>query len=431
MKSLQIRTPAVFFLIASVLISCSSNNSKKDPENARQQLVQAVPESVGFSSGRLARIDSVVNDYIARDCFPGAAAFIARHGKIVYYKSFGLRDPETGDPMEKDDIFRIASMTKALASVATMMLYEEGYFLLDDPVSKFIPEFRNPQVLVKLNPDLTYVSRPASKEITIRHLLTHTSGIGYPFIESDVSGLYKKNNIPDGFLITDNVLKAAIPALARMPLLHDPGEKFTYGLNCDVLGYLVEVITGKTFNEFLNERLFGPLGMADACFYLPDEKAERLVPVYANTPEGLKRSDDERYEYPVKGAKSFFSGGAGVSCTILDYARFMQMMINGGSYNGHQVLARKTIDLMTTNQVGELYGEGGLGLGFGLVTEKTKHQILSSVGNYSWGGYFSTSYWMDPKEDLIGLFFTQMAPMAYGDIHSKFQVLTYQALVGE
>jgi CubicO group peptidase (beta-lactamase class C family) len=431
MKTLQFKTLAFFFIIVAVFTSCNNNRTNNNTDTTRQQLITAVPESVGFSSERLTRIDSVVNDYINRDCFPGAVVFIARHGKIVYYKSFGMRDPETQDWMKKDDIFRIASMTKALASVATMMLYEEGYFLLDDPISKFIPEFKNPQVLVKLNPDLTYVARSASKEITIRHLLTHTSGIGYPFIDSDVSALYKKNNIPDGFLITNTVLKDAIPALGRMPLLHDPGEKFTYGLNCDVLGYLVEVITGKTFNEFLREELFGPLGMEDACFYLTDEKAGRLVPVYANTDKGLKRSNEEGYEYPVKGPKSYFSGGAGVSCTILDYARFMQMMINGGSYNGHQILGRKTIDLMTMNQVGDLYGEGAFGLGFGLVTEATEHQILSSGGNYSWGGYFSTTFWMDPEEDLIGLFFTQMAPMAYGDIHDKFQVLTYQALVGE
>jgi CubicO group peptidase (beta-lactamase class C family) len=431
MKTTLSRILVILFTVIAVSSSCTNKSTREETCKPPQELVAAEPESTGFSTERLARIDSVVIDYLARECFPGAVAFIARHGKIVYYKSFGMRDPETKDPMEKDDIFRIASMTKALASVATMMLYEEGYFLLDDPVSKFIPEFKNPQVLVKLNPDLTYVSRPASKEITIRHLLTHTSGIGYPFIDSEVSALYKKNNIPDGFLITDAVLKYAIPTLGKMPLLHDPGEKFTYGLNCDVLGYLVEVITGMTFDEFLQERLFGPLGMADACFYLPDEKAGRLVPVYANTDKGLIHSDREDYEYPVKGPKSYFSGGAGVSCTILDYARFMQMMINGGLYNGHQILGRKTIDLMTMNQVGNLYGDGAFGLGFGLVTEATKHIILSSAGNYSWGGYFSTSYWMDPKEDLIGLFFTQMYPMQYGDIHQKFQVLTYQALVGE
>jgi CubicO group peptidase (beta-lactamase class C family) len=431
MKPTLSKIIVILIVISTVHFSCTNNSSQERTNKSPQQLVVDQPESVGFSSERLDRIDSVVNEYIENHYIPGAVAFIARHGKIVYHKSFGMRDPETQDPMEKDDIFRIASMTKALASVAVMMLYEEGQFLLDDPVSKYIPEFKNPQVIVKLNPDTTYIASPATKEITIRHLLTHTSGIGYPFIDSEVSPIYHKNNIPDGFLITDAVLNKAIPTLAKLPLLHEPGERFTYGLNSDVLGYLVEVISGKSFRDFLNERLFGPLGMEDAYFYLPDEKIKRLVPVYANSDEGLGPSPDTRYEYPFKGGKCYYSGGAGISCTILDYARFMQMMVNGGSYNGHQILGRKTIDLMTTNQVGELYGEGGFGLGFGLVTEKTKHQILSSVGNYSWGGYFSTSYWMDPEEDIVALFFTQMYPMQYGDIHQKFQVMTYQALTGE
>jgi len=342
-----------------------------------------------------------------------------------------MRDPATQDAMQKDDIFRIASMTKALTSVAVMMLYEEGHFLLDDRISKYIPEFKNPRVLVRLNPDTTYISRISAGEITIRHLLTHTSGIGYPFIHSEIRPLYEKYGIPDGFVITDAVLNEAIPALGKLPLLHDPGERFTYGLNSDVLGYFVEVISDKTFDEFLKERFFNSLGMEDACFYLPDEKISRLVPVYSNTDEGFEPSNEPLYNYPFTGGRSYFSGGAGISCTILDYARFMQMMINGGSYNGQHILGRKTIDLMTMNQVGDLYGDGGFGLGFGLVTEGNKHKILSSVGNYSWSGYFSTSFWMDPKEDLIALFFTQMYPMHYGNIHDKFQVLTYQALVEE
>ena len=431
MKATISKILAILIVFITVYYSCTNSSTREDACESPQELVAAEPESVGFSTERLARIDTVVNDYITKECFPGAVAFIARHGKIVYYKSFGMRDPAAQDPMEKDDIFRIASMTKGMTSVAVMMLYEEGRFLLDDPVSKYIPEFKNPQVLVKLNPDLTYVAKPASKEITIRHLLTHTSGICYPFISSDIATLYNKNNIPDGIFITDAVLKDAVLALAKLPLLHEPGEKFTYGLNTDVLGYLIEVISGKTFDDFMKERLYGPLGMEDACFFLSDDKVNRLVPVYENSDKGLEPSPDLRYEYPFRGAKSYFSGGGGALCTILDYARFMQMMVNGGSYNGHQILGRKTIDLMTTNQVGELYGDKGFGLGFGLVTEGTKRQILSSVGNYSWGGYFSTSYWMDPKEDLIALFYTQMYPMQYGEIHQKFQVLTYQALVGE
>jgi len=394
-------------------------------------LVPASPGDAGFSAERLERIDKVVNNYISQNKIPGVTALIARHGKIVYYNAFGYRNVEEADKMAADDIFRIASMTKALTCTAVMMLYEEGYFLLDDPVSKYIPEFKNPQVLVKLNPDTTYVARPAVREVTIRHLLTHTSGIGYPFLNADIRPLYEKNNIPDGFVVTDAVLGDAIRALAKLPLLHDPGEKYTYGLNTDVLGYFVEVISGKTLDAFLKERLFEPLGMEDACFYLPEEKAGRLVPVYANTDAGLKLSDDQRYEFPLKGGRNYFSGGAGICCTILDYARFMQMMINGGTYNGHQFLGRKTIDLMTTNQLANLPDGAVSGLGFSLVTEKTKYRILSSEGNFSGGGYFSTSYWMDPKEDLIGLLFTQMYPARYGEIHQKFQVLTYQALVGE
>jgi CubicO group peptidase (beta-lactamase class C family) len=428
MRTYFYRTPAILIVMIAVTFSCTNNSSK---EEVPQRLVTAKPESVGFSSERLARIDSMVNNYIDRECFPGAVAFIARHGKIVYHKSFGMRDPATQDVMQKDDIFRIASMTKALTSVAVMMLYEEGHFLLDDRISKYIPEFKNPRVLVRLNPDTTYISRIAAREITIRHLLTHTSGIGYPFIHSEIRPLYEKYGIPDGFVITDAVLNEAIPALGKLPLLHDPGERFTYGLNTDVLGYFVEVISGQTFDEFLKEKLFNPLGMEDACFYLPDEKISRLVPVYSNTDDGFEPSGEPLYNYPFTGGRSYFSGGAGISCTILDYARFMQMMVNGGSYNGQQILGRKTIDLMTMNQVGDLYGDGGFGLGFGLVTKDNKNKTLSSVGNYNWGGYFSTSFWMDPKEDLIALFFTQMYPMHHGEIHDKFQVLTYQALVGE
>jgi CubicO group peptidase (beta-lactamase class C family) len=424
MNKIIFRLLVLVILPAVIFNGCSSGNKPS-------VLVPGKPEDAGFSAERLDRIDSVVNDYIRQEMIPGATAIIARHGKIVYHKSYGYRDVAGGDLMAVDDIFRIASMTKALTSVAVMMLYEEGCFLLDDPVSKYIPEFRNPQVLVKLNPDTTYVARPAGKEITVRHLLTHTSGIGYPFIHAEIGPLYYKNGIPDGFVVTDEVLGDAIRILGKLPLLHEPGEKFTYGLNTDVLGYLVEVISGKTFDEFLRERLFEPLGMEDACFYLPEEKAGRLVPVYANTDAGIKLSDEPRYEYPLKGGRSYYSGGAGVSCTILDYARFMQMMISDGSYNGHQILGRKTIDLMTTNQIAYLTDADPFGLGFGLVTNKTKHQILCSAGNFSWGGYFSTSYWLDPQEDLIGLFFCQMSPAWYGDIHQKFQVLTYQALVGE
>ena len=413
-----------------VSVSCQqANHQSHESCEPLQEFVVAEPESVGYSAERLQRIDKLVESYIVENKIPGATAFIARKGHVVYHKSFGMRDPETGDPMEKDDIFRIASMSKAITSVAVMMLFEEGHFMLWDKLSDYIPEYKEMTVLVDVRPDGSLITRPAEEKITIRHLLTHTSGIGYPFIHDELRPLYEELDIPDGFVVTDTKLGESMTALAKVPLLHEPGEKFTYGLNTDLLGYFIEVISGMTFEEFLNERLFGPLGMDDAYFHVPDEKLDRLVPVYASTEDGFEPSDVDAYNYPFKGGKSYYSGGAGICCTIEDYAKFMQMLVNGGKYNGQQILGRKTIDLMTTNQIDHLPEATPFGLGFGLVTEKNDHETLSSIGNYSWGGYFSTSYWMDPKEDLVGLFFVQMFPNWHGDIHTKFQVLTYQALV--
>jgi CubicO group peptidase (beta-lactamase class C family) len=423
MNTIATRWLATAILPAAIFIGCSTDSTPI-------VLSPAKPESVGFSTERLKRIDRVVNEYIEQEKIPGATALIARKGRVVYHKGLGRSNIEENKMMEADDIFRIASMTKALTSVAVMMLYEEGHFLLDDPISDFIPEFKDPEVLVKLNEDLTYDSRPAKGEVTIRQLLTHTSGLCYPIFSPDVAALFRKHGIVDAWTRDNLILGDVMKALGPLPLMFDPGEKYRYGLNTDVLGYLVEVISGMSLDEFFSRRLFEPLGMKDAHFYLPEEKHDRLVPVYANTDDGLQLNDSILYDVPLmKG--TYFSGGGGISCTILDYARFMQMMINGGSYNGHQILSRKTVDLMTMDQVGDLWDDADLGLGFSIVTEKNNHRILGSVGNYSWGGYFSTSYWMDPEEELIGLFFCQMHPMHHGEIHQKFHVLTYQALVGD
>ncbi len=395
-------------------------------------LTPATPEQAGMSGERLQRIDNLVNEYIDNNWIPGGVALIARKGKIVYFKSFGFNEIESKDSMQTDDIFRIASMTKAITSVAAMMLYEEGKFLLDDPVYKYIPEFENPTVLVEIDLDKeTYLTRPAENDITIRHLLTHTSGIGYGFINPEMQFFYEKEDIPDGFVVSGARLGDKIKLLAKQPLLHEPGEKWTYGLNTDVVGYLVEVLSGMSLEEFFQTRIFTPLGMTESYFYLPDEKVERLVTIYAEEEDGIQVSDEPSYNYPFEGGKSYFSGGAGINTTALDYTRFMQMLVNGGKYNTHRLLSRKTIELMTTNQIGNLriWGGAPFGLGFALVSEGQKHLMLSSVGNYSWGGYFSTSYWLDPEEELVATFMTQMYPVIHGDIHQKFQVLTYQAII--
>lgn len=416
-----------------IFIACTNDRSPyKSNENLKSAngLVNTEPEKVGMSGDRLSRIDIVIQQYIDSNWIPGATAIIARHGRIVYHKSFGLRDVESGDKLENSDIFRIASMTKAITSVAAMMLYEEGFFLLDDPLYKYIPEFKDPVILEKVNlKDSTFTSHPAKNQITIRQLLNHTSGIGYGFTHEKLKPLYDKAGIPDGFVITDAVLGYKMKALGHMPLLHEPGDAYYYGLNSDLLGYFVEVISGKTLKEFFQGKIFNPLGMNDTYFFMPDGDKNRLVEIYASTESGYELSTVEEYNYPIKGGKSYYSGGAGILSTALDYAKFLQMLVNDGSYNGHQLLSRKTIEIMTKNQVGDLWGSGAFGLGFGITTETGSAEKLSSVGNYWWGGYFSTSFWVDPEEDLIAVMMTQMFPTWHGEIHQKFQVLTYQAIV--
>ena len=391
------------------------------------------PEDAGMSSDRLARIDNVVNDYVAKKWIPGAVVFVARNGKIVYHKAYGVSDIDKNTPLKKGDIFRIASQTKAITSTALMVLYEEGKLLLDDPLSKYIPEFKNPKVLVSFNEkDSSYTTEPAKSEITIRQLLTHTSGIDYAEIGSkEFQAIYAKSRIPVGFGSPNNKLGEKMKVLGTLPLRHHPGDRFTYGLNTDVLGYVVEVVSGMSLDNFFKKRIFEPLGMSDTYFYLPKEKQNRLVTVYAEK-DGLARkatpTKDRNPEYPNT-AGSYFSGGAGLSSTVEDYAKFLQMFLNGGIYNGNRILGRKTIELMMTNQLKDTGDDFQFGLGFGLETIKNDRLSPASIGTFSWGGYFSTSYWADPKEKLIGLIYKQINPTTHGDEDDKFKELVYQAIV--
>jgi len=415
-----------FLLPALVLVVLLACQSKTPDFKDSQQLTEVKPEEVGLSSQRLARIDAVIEQYVNNKWIPGAVALVARHGKIAYFKNFGTREMDGVEVLRKDDIFRIASMTKAVTTVAVMMLYEEGKFLLDDPVSKYIPEFRQPKVLLAVNEeDSSFTSKAAKEEVTIRHLLTHTSGLGY-----GSGGIYEKAGVPVGFVSSSDILADKMKILVTLPLLHEPGEKWTYGLSTDFLGYLVEVLSGKTLDAFFQERIFKPLGMNDIHFFLPDEKVDRLVPVYPD----VENENAEEYvlevsKYPYEGGKSYYSGGSGLSSTALDYAKFIQMLLNNGSYNNVRLLSRKTIDLMTMNQVGDLLGDGAFGLGFGITTEEDNTRKLGSVGNYRWGGYFSTIFWIDPEEDLIAVLMKQILDSKHEDLHDKFEVLTYQAII--
>lgn len=401
-----------------------------------QQLAEAPAESVGISSERLKRIDKVLQEYIDKQQVAGSVAIIVKNGKIVYYKGFGSDDWDTKTSLKKDAIFRIASQTKAITSTAAMILFEEGKFLLDEPVSKYIPSFKKPQIIDKFNEkDSSYTTKPAKSEITIRQLLTHTSGIGYPSIGSKESAaIYAKNDIPSGIGAPNYKLADVITRLGKMPLVHEPGERWTYGLNCDVLGYLVEIWSGKPLNEFFQERIFEPLGMKDTYFYLPENKKNRLAKLYTQDKDGKTIMAESRpgfdNDYP-KANGTFYAGGAGLTSTALDYAIFLQSFINGGQYNGKRILSPATVYLMTQNQIGDLNtGRNKFGLGFSITTEKEAARIPVSVGTFDWGGIFGTTYWADPKDKIVALLMTQKYPNSvWGEMQDKFKVLVYQAVV--
>jgi CubicO group peptidase (beta-lactamase class C family) len=400
-----------------------------------QNFAPGKPAENGMSAERLGRIDGMINDLLTQKRIPGAVVFVARNGKVVYHKAYGYSDVDKQAAMKKDDIFRIASQSKAVTSLAVMMLYEEGMFTLDEPISKYIPEFKNPKVLTNLNwKDTTYTTAPAKGEITIRQLLTHTSGLDYAEIGTqEFRAIYAKAGVPSGIGNDNMVLAEKMKILGALPLKHNPGEAYTYGLNMDVLGYLVEVLSGKSLSDFFKTRIFQPLGMNDTYFYLPKEKYSRLVGLYQSAPPAsmvrLKASmyDGVNPDYPTLEGK-YYSGGAGLSSSIEDYAKFLQMFLNKGELNGVRIIGRKTVELMMTNQTQPPI-TNQVGLGFGLETEKNDYVSPASIGSFSWGGAFNTQYWADPKEKLVGLIYTNMYASPGLNTGDRFKTLVYQAIV--
>ncbi|HLK29945.1 MAG TPA: serine hydrolase domain-containing protein [Puia sp.] len=420
----------LIFLITTNIVSLSFS------QNAQPVLsTQLQTGASGMSAQRLMRIDNTVQEYINKKWLNGAVAIIYKNGKLAYYKAFGYDDIDKKTMMQKDEIFRIASQTKALTSTAILILYEQGKLLIDDPVSKYIPEFNKQVVLDKFNAvDTTYTTVPAKREVTIRDLLTHTSGIGYAGIGTpEMNAIYAKNGIPAGLGAIDASLLDKMKTLGKLPLNFQPGEKWMYGLNTDLLGCLVEVISGTNLEEFIRKNICVPLGMNDTYFNLPKEKVNRLTTVYTeDSLQHIIKWDIHHFgvdpSYPLI-AKHYFSGGAGLSSTAFDYAVFLQMIMNGGIYNGHRILSKRTVEMMTSNQIGDVpFGDNKFGLGFQITTEKGAAKGPWSEGSFSWGGFFGTSYWADPKEKLVCLFMTQQTPNSHGDIAEKFKALVYQAI---
>lgn len=403
------------------------------------QLKEAAPETAGASSERLKRIDNLLQEYIDKKWVGGATAIVVKDGKIIYYKALGLSDVDNKTAMKKDAIFRIASQTKAITSVAIMMLYEEGKLLLDDPVSRYIPSFANQKVLDKFNEaDSSYTTVPAKRPVTIRDLLTHTSGIGYAQIGSkEATAIYAKNGIWGGIGVENGmILGDKIKVLGTLPLLHQPGEQWTYGLNSDILGYVIEVLSGMSLDAFFKTRIFEPLGMKDTYFYLPKEKYSRLVTLntedknreVVTMKESLNISGKININYPAAPG-TYYSGGGGLSSTALDYAIFMQMLVNNGEYNGKRILSPFAIRMMTTSQFDKLnWPDTKMGLGFSLYTDKSVARSPLSPGSFEWGGMFSSTYWIDPKEKLVAQLFLNQYPNSHGEIHDKFKVAVYQTL---
>src|SRR3954469_12961215 len=401
-----------------------------------QDLPSAKPESVGLSSDRLERIATAVQHNIDDKRIAGAVTLVVRHGKVAWFKAQGMSDREAAKAMPTDAMFRICSMTKPITSVAVMMLYEEGKFLLDDPVSKYLPEFKNPKVLMKPPQGEPYTI-PATKEITIRDLLRHTSGLTYNWNE-DLGPMYEKANVASGLLQYEGTIGDNVKSLAGLPLLFSPGDRFEYSLGVDVLGRLVEVVSGKPLDEFFRARIFEPVGMKDTYFFPPENKVSRLATAYTYFPEkGLNRFPDTPIregsfvysaDYPTRGPKKLFSGGAGLVSTAMDYARFCQMMLDGGKIGNAHLLSRKTVELMTHDQLGKIGPDQGFGLGFGIDGVKEPLSELGSPGSYAWGGFFYTTFSVDPKEQMIVVFMAQLHPTGDLTLDKQVHELAYQAI---
>lgn len=392
----------------------------------------AIPRASGpeaFDAERLKRIDTWIEGLIAKQRIPGAVVMLVRDGKTAFHKAYGVRELGKPAPMRGDDIFRIASQTKAITSLAVMMLWEEGKFGLDDPVGRYIPAFREQTILTKFNAaDSTFESKATRRRITVRQLLTHTSGLDYADIGSDqFTAIYGKAGLT-ALGKEGAVLGRDVDLLGALPLAHEPGEKFTYGLSIDVLGRLVEVASGMPLDQFFRTRIFEPLRMRDTWFELPADRHSRLVTLHRDSagtlspthvPGGLVHPD-----FPARKV-TYFSGGGGLSSTTADYARFLQLFLNGGELDGVRLLGRKTVELMLTNQTPTL--NIAFGLGFQLETPENDYRSPVSVGSFSWSGAFQTFYWADPRERLVGLIFTNI----YGGstpLDGPFKTFSYGAL---
>ncbi len=406
--------------------------------------VMAAPSSVGMSAERVDRITRTMQRYVDEGRIAGTVTYLMRRNKLVHFEAAGWADIEGKVPMQKDTIFRIASMSKAATSVAAMILIEEGRLSLETPVSRFFPGFKKTTVAMRppagAVPDSPPTIVPSKREITVRDLMTHTAGISYGY--GPGAALWKAAGI-QGWYLADRAepIAAVVERMAALPFDAQPGEAYVYGYGTDILGAVVEKASGQPLDVFFRERIFEPLKMIDTSFFLPAEKRARLATVYTPREDGtIMRAPDTaplssggamvaQGAY-VDGPRQCFGGGAGLLSTASDYARLVRMFANGGALDGVRILAPKTVALMSSNFVGNLYNEGrtGFGLGFEVVEHMGRSGRYGSEGAFGWGSAYYANYWVDPQEDMLGLYFSQYLPYTMNDLQAKFRTLAYAAI---
>lgn len=400
-----------------------------------QTISRKTSTSTHINNANLNKLDALVNDYIQKGWETGMSILVVKDQQLVYYKGFGVTDTKTKAPMPADALYRIMSQSKAITSLAIMQLFEQGKLELDNPVSNFIPSFKNPQVVKEFNSkDTTYTTIDAKREVTIRDLLTHTSGIDYTDIGSPkMSAIYNKAGIPSGLGFHNANLIEKMTALGKLPLAHQPGERFTYGLNSDLLGAIVEIVSGMSLEQYFNKNIFEPMGMQDTYFNVPANKIKNMPHVYTENDKNEIIEWPSNYrkinsDYPWQ-QKSYFSGGAGLSATAFDYAQFLQMLLNKGKYNGHQIISPRTVEVMTSPQLAFKYnGMNDFSLGFDVQSNESARLNMRNAGSFSWGGYYGTNYWADPKANLIVLIMTQHTPNIHNELKTKIENIIYSAL---
>jgi CubicO group peptidase (beta-lactamase class C family) len=400
-------------------------------------------ENVGLSGPQLARIERHLQQrYLDPHKVAGTLTLVARRGEVAYLSPQGSMDLERGKPMSEDTIFRIYSMSKPITSVALMTLYEQGVFQLDDAVHKYIPEWRDLRIYAQGNYP-NFVTTPCERPMTIRDLMTHQSGLTYGFMErTNVDRAYRRLDV--GGAAAGGTLRQMIEKLAELPLEFSPGTRWNYSVATDVLGYLVEQMSGKRFDEYLQDHVFGPLGMVDTGFTVPSDKLDRFAANYSRGPDKKLRLEDDPETSEYTRPRSFLSGGGGLVSTAADYLRFCQMCLRGGELDGARILGRKTLELMTLNHLpgGQdlatlgfgtfsetTYDGVGFGLGFSVTGDLAKAQLIGSVGEYAWGGAASTAFWIDPAEDLIVIFMTQFMPSGTFNFRGQLKTLIYPAIL--